>query len=181
MSPFSINSQAWTDLKPGMPFVASIYQQHVMIVESTVRISSARSLPRETMLIHEQISSAASSGATTRPSPGSGVASISEPTNSPTATFESVSSGDGGLSKGAVAGIAIGSVVGVVLIALLAYIAWVVRKEHRSKSSGSLLVGPYSDETRDFHDEPLHYHPPGQHYSPVEMDTGQQLHELKAQ
>jgi hypothetical protein len=37
VSPFSVNSKAWPSLTSGKPYIASIYQQQVMIVESTVR------------------------------------------------------------------------------------------------------------------------------------------------
>jgi len=40
-------------------------------------------------------------------------------------------------------------------------------------------MGPCSDEHKDFQEQPSHYQHHSQNHGPVEMDVGQQLHELK--
>ncbi|KAH7068181.1 hypothetical protein BKA63DRAFT_108058 [Paraphoma chrysanthemicola] len=159
-SPYSVNTAAW-NMSPDAIYVNSIYQLQVMIVDATTTSSSsAPSAP------------SAPSTPATLPTPASATTSTSAPTSS---LSGAPSTDNGDLSKGAIAGIAIGALVGAAVIALLSYIAWTIRRQRRRDEGSHASPVRYSE-----HPVAVEYGVP-QYYNsePTELDSSR-VHELKA-
>ncbi|KAK3217488.1 hypothetical protein GRF29_1g3246263 [Pseudopithomyces chartarum] len=140
-----------TAINPSAPSISSMYQRHIMIVTSTTTTSSAE--------LSSQTSTSSSTPSNTAPSTG--------PSTTPSATDTPDGTGNA-LSKGAIAGIAVGAVAGASVIALLAYIAWVMRKRHKNQSGYQAPAVGYvqSPPKPMYSPDPGYMHsPPQQHYS----------------
>ncbi|PVI00575.1 hypothetical protein DM02DRAFT_655320 [Periconia macrospinosa] len=110
----------WQDiLQPG-PYVSSLYQRAVMIVSADQTTSS-------------------SAMSTTPPIPSSIPSSIASSTassaaaESSTVTPGDTAQGGNSLSKGVIAGMAIGAVVGTAIIILLSYVVWLIKKNRATQ------------------------------------------------
>ena len=92
-------------------------------------------------------------------------------------------SGDGDLSKGTIAGIAIGAFVGVAIIAILSFVVWKLYRKLDKKGDAKPAAGPveYKDYSRrdyNVHQEPeiLVEAPSGLNEEPRELDGREQQH-----
>lgn len=130
-SPYSIDPAVWA-VPSDAPFVSSMYQLQVMIVTSTQTSSSIET--------------------SSSPRPASTASSTSMPTGGSNPTPPN-DQGGSELSKGAIAGIVVGSVVGVAVVGILAYIAWMVKRKHRASAEAPSMMaqnpGPMSNMCYD--------------------------------
>ncbi|KAF2678425.1 hypothetical protein K458DRAFT_491244 [Lentithecium fluviatile CBS 122367] len=158
-SPYSVNAAAW-GISPSNDIVSSMYQLHVMVVDATTT-----STPSATP------SPSTSTPGTTRTPPSS-----TTPTATPTTSSAppAVTPNNDQLTKGAIAGISIGAVVGVALLALFAYIAWKVRGKHRAEGAEPRQMVHYPEYPAS-----PRYEAPYFNSAPGELD-GAARHELKA-
>jgi flagellar basal body-associated protein FliL len=87
-------------------------------------------------------------------------------------------------SGGAIAGIVIGAVVVLAVIALLAYVAWTIRRKHRLTISTTSSVAPHSNKPPAMSDHPPQYPSHGMtdmdSGPPAEMDAMPQRYEMTA-
>lgn len=170
VSHYSIDSSYWdTAINPSAPSISSMYQRHIMIVTSTVSFLIGPMKMFEAKHVFQTATSSAelSSQTSTSSSTPSNTASSTGPSTTPSATDTPDGTGNA-LSKGAIAGIAVGAVAGAAVIALLAYIAWVMRKRHKNQSGYQAPAVGYvqSPPKPMYSPDPGYMHsPPQQHYS----------------